>query len=174
MNVIDIILALLLVFGLVRGLMKGFIIEVASLIAIIAGIYGAIYFSHIAVNWLSANLDWETQNIQLLAYALTFLVIVLGILLVGKLLTKLAGMLALGIVNRILGGIFGVAKVALICSVLILFIEDWITENEILPEEKFEQSVLYFPVKQIAPAVLPSIMKEVNKTTDALFTNQEA
>ena len=45
MTILDIVLASLLLFGLIRGLMKGLFVEVASLIALIAGIYGAIHFS---------------------------------------------------------------------------------------------------------------------------------
>ncbi|TQD40542.1 CvpA family protein [Haloflavibacter putidus] len=170
MNVIDIILIVLLTFGLIRGFIKGFIIEVASLIAIIAGIYGAIYFSHLMVGWLAGNLDWQTDNIRLLAYALTFLLIVIGILILGKLLTKFANVLALGIVNRILGGIFGVVKVALVCSTLIWFTNNWLEDDNFFTEEKQQQSVLYIPIKQIAPIVLPGIIEEVNQTTDKLFS----
>ena len=45
MNKIDIILLIILGFGLVRGFMRGLIIEMASLLAIVVGIYGAIHFS---------------------------------------------------------------------------------------------------------------------------------
>ena len=43
MNIFDIIIAALLLFAFVRGLMKGLFAEVASLIAIIAGVYVAIH-----------------------------------------------------------------------------------------------------------------------------------
>ena len=46
MNTFDIIITGLLLFGFVRGLFKGFFLEVASFIALIAGIYGAIHFSY--------------------------------------------------------------------------------------------------------------------------------
>ena len=52
MNVFDIIIAALLLFGLVRGIMKGLFIEVASLVALIAGVYGAIHFSYFTSNFL--------------------------------------------------------------------------------------------------------------------------
>ena len=45
MNVFDIIIASLLLFGFVRGIMKGLFLEVASLVALIAGVYGSIHFS---------------------------------------------------------------------------------------------------------------------------------
>ena len=45
MNIFDIIIAALLLFAFVRGLMKGLFAEVASLIAIIAGVYVAIHYA---------------------------------------------------------------------------------------------------------------------------------
>ena len=45
MSVVDIVLGSLLLFGTVRGLMKGLFVEVASLIALVVGVYGAIHFS---------------------------------------------------------------------------------------------------------------------------------
>ena len=46
MNVLDIIILVLLVLGLINGFRKGLFVEVASLVALVAGIYGAIHFSN--------------------------------------------------------------------------------------------------------------------------------
>ena len=56
MTVLDIVLAALLLFGLIKGLMKGLFVEVASLIALIAGIYGAIHFSAFAFDFLEPKI----------------------------------------------------------------------------------------------------------------------
>ena len=40
MNIIDIVIVVILIFAFVRGFMKGFFVEIASLIALIGGIYG--------------------------------------------------------------------------------------------------------------------------------------
>ena len=50
MNYIDIILAIPLVWAVYRGFTKGFIIEIASLIAMVLGVYGAIHFSYFIFN----------------------------------------------------------------------------------------------------------------------------
>ena len=59
MNVFDIIIAALLLFGLVRGIMKGLFIEVASLVALIAGVYGAIHFSYFVSNFLKEYVSFK-------------------------------------------------------------------------------------------------------------------
>lgn len=166
MNVIDIVLGIILLFGLIRGFMKGFIVELASLLALIIGIYGAIHFSHFVFNFLHNQFDWEEQYIQLTAFAVTFILIVLFILLIGKLLTKLVGVIALGIVNRILGGAFGVIKAAFITSAILMFIGSYNDQAQFIEEETLEESILYEPVKVIAPVFLPQILSKVDETME--------
>ena len=120
MAIIDIIVGALLLFGLVRGVMKGFFVEVASLCALVAGIYGAIHFSNFAAEFLDSKLDWEGKYINIVAFAVTFVIIVLIIALAGKALTKLADFAALGILNKLLGGVFGALKFGLILSILLI------------------------------------------------------
>src|SRR5210317_232205 len=116
MNTFDIIIAAFLIFGFVRGLMRGLFVEVASLVALVAGIYGAIHFSYFIGAYLSEYVEWEEQYITITSFALTFALIVLAISLAGKALTKIADFAALGLVNKILGGVFGLLKFGLILS----------------------------------------------------------
>ena len=95
MSVLDIVLAALLLFGLVRGLINGLFVEVASLVALVAGVYGAIHFSDFAANFLMDKTEWSEKTINITAFAITFVVIVLVIALAGKALTKLADFAAL-------------------------------------------------------------------------------
>ena len=167
MSTIDIVIGVILILGFVRGFMRGLIIEIASLIALVAGIYGAIHFSYFALNFLTDQLTWDAKYIELCAYAITFLIIVLSILLIGKLLTKLAGAIALGIVNRILGGLFGILKLAFVISVIMMFLGNMNNDYQLVSEEHIENSILYQPVSQIAPLVLPPLMLEIDKQKES-------
>ncbi len=163
MAIIDIVLASLLLFGLVRGFMKGLFVEVASLVALIAGVYGAIHFSDYAAGFLASKVDWDEKYIDIVAFAVTFVIIVLIIALAGKALTKLANFAALGILNKLLGGVFGVLKIGLILSIILIVFENM---NDTIPftdKEDLEDAVLYKPVKQLAPMIFPSI---INKGKD--------
>jgi membrane protein required for colicin V production len=160
MNLIDVVIAMVLILGFVRGSMRGFIVELASLVALVAGIYGAIHFSYYALDFLKDYVTWEEHYIQLAAFAITFLAIVLFILLIGRLLTKLAGLIALGILNRILGGLFGIVKFAFILSVIIMFLEGINSNIGFLEDEYIETSIFYEPVKSIAPMILPPLLEE--------------
>ena len=163
MNYIDIILGIFLLLGLVRGFMKGFFVELASLVALIVGIYGAIHFSYFVGNYLSNKVDWNESTLNLASFAVTFVIIIIAISLAGKLLTKLADLIALGILNKLLGGAFGLLKMAFIASVIILFFKAVNSENSFVEQETLEESVLYQPVSMIAPLVLPSILKEAKE-----------
>ena len=90
MAVIDIVLGALILFGLIRGLFKGLFVELASVIALVAGVYGAIHFSYFVANFLETKTEWDEKTINITAFAITFVVIILLISLAGKALTKLA------------------------------------------------------------------------------------
>ncbi|MGY5352200.1 CvpA family protein [Wenyingzhuangia sp. IMCC45533] len=165
MEIIDIILGIALLYGLVKGIMKGLLAEVASLIALIAGIYGAMHFSFYAKDLLTEHINWEPKYISLAAFAITFLVIVICISLAGKLLTKLASFIALGFLNKILGALFGVVKVGLILSVLLGWIERVNGMIPFISKEQKEQSILFTPVKNLAPSIFPTLLDRIDSNT---------
>ncbi len=160
MNTFDIIIAALLLFGFVRGLMKGLFVEIASLVALIAGVYGAIHFSYFIGDWLKDSVTWDEKYISLAAFAGTFVVIIIVIALLGKLLTKIADFASLGILNKILGGAFGALKIGLILSVIFIFFGKMNDTIPFVKQESLDDSVLYKPVKKIAPTIFPTIIKD--------------
>ncbi|MDR5591243.1 CvpA family protein [Christiangramia sp. SM2212] len=172
MNTVDIILSLVLLYGLVRGFFRGLLAELASLIGIVAGIYGAVHFSHFLGEFLSEIVDWKMQYINLISFAITFVLIVFLISLAGKMLTKIAAFAALGIVNKLLGGVFGLIKSAFVASVIIMFFKATNERIEIVEDKTLDESILYQPVASIAPIILPSIIKQV-KERDLLNDDEE-
>ncbi|MAW95865.1 MULTISPECIES: CvpA family protein [unclassified Leeuwenhoekiella] len=166
MNYLDIILGVILLIGLYKGIKNGLLIEIASLLALILGVYGAIHFSFYAADYLNERTDWEPATLNLIAFALTFIVIVLIISLAGKLLTKLASIIMLGILNKILGGAFGLLKSAFILSVILMFVSSITERLNLIDEETKDSSVLYPIVKPLAPAILPNVLNELEKLRD--------
>ncbi|GAA3593903.1 CvpA family protein [Flavivirga amylovorans] len=158
MGIIDIVLGALILFGLIRGFMKGLFVEVASLVALIAGVYGAIHFSNFAGEFLESKVDWNEKTINIAAFIITFVIIVLAIALAGKALTKLADFAALGIINKLLGGIFGSLKIALILSVILIVFDKMNRAIPFANEDDLKASVFYNPVKSLVPMILPNIL----------------
>lgn len=163
MNIIDIILAIILLYGLVRGFFRGFFAELASLVAFVAGIYVAVYFSHILSDYLVEKVSWNIQFVNLIAFAITFVLIVFAISLAGKFITSLMNFAALGIVNKLAGAGFGLIKLAFIISVVIMFFRETNENINIVEQETIEASILYPPVEAIAPILLPAILREAKE-----------
>ena len=160
MSTIDIVLAALLLFGLVRGFIKGLFVEITSLVALALGLYGAIHFSYFASNFLSTRVAWSEKYVQIVSFAITFVIIVLLISLSGKLLTKIADAAALGILNKIFGAVFGAAKIALILSVVLIVFSKLNRTLPFVKQDSLANSILYNPVKNLAPLLFPSILSK--------------
>lgn len=161
MNTLDIILGIFLLLGLIRGFFNGFFVELAGLIALIAGVYGAIYFSDGTLTFLQTFINWEVEYLALLAFALTFILIVVAISLAGRLLTKMVDLMALGIVNKLLGGVFGLVKMAFLISVFFMFLNHM--EFMFIGKETRETSILYPPVAKIGPMLLPTVIERLSE-----------
>jgi membrane protein required for colicin V production len=174
MNIFDIIIGALLLFAFVRGVMKGFFAEVASMVAIIAGVFAAIHYAHHLEFYLvnSSAINWSDKTNRIVAFSVTFLTVVIVIVFIGKILTKLADITALGLLNKLLGGVFGLLKIALILSVIFTFFGSVNNTIPFIEDETLEKSILYNPVKKIAPALFPSIIKEgTNGKTEINLSN---
>ncbi len=161
MNTIDIIIAVILLFGLVKGYMKGLFIEITSLVGLVLGVYGAIHFSYYLADILKNSVTWDESAIQIVAFAGTFLIILLALVFLGKALTKIAETIFLGFFNKLLGAIFGVLKYALILSVVFLIYDQISDSLKFINKEKSEESILYQPVKNLAPTIFPDLVKVV-------------
>ena len=168
MSVLDIVLIAFIGFGLFRGLMKGFFVEIASLIALVAGVYGAIHFSNYAATFIDENSEWNEKTVNIVAFAVTFLVVVLAIALAGKALTKLADFAALGIVNKMLGGLFGALKMAFILSVLLNIFDSMNSAIPLTDEKSIEDSALYSPLKGLVPMIFPLILEKKKELEEPL------
>lgn len=163
MNVFDIVIGAILLFAMVRGFMRGFFTEIASLIAIIAGIFCAIHYSYNVEAFLSESvIKWSSKTYKIVAFAITFLSVVIAIIVAGKILTKLADITALGILNKILGAVFGTLKSAIILSIIFLFFDRINKSIPFVTKEILDKSILYSPVKSIMPTIMPSILDKDN------------
>lgn len=157
MNWIDFIIIALLGFGLIQGFMDGLIIEIAELAALVVGVWGSIHFSGWTAAKLSGWFDLQTAWTGIIAFALTFIIIVVCIRLLGRLIDKLMKAVALGFIIRILGAIFGIVKTALILSVIFVFLNTINQKKNFLPSETISRSYLYNPIADIVPAIFPVV-----------------
>ena len=163
MEVIDIILLVFLIYGLYKGFVNGFFTEVASLLALVVGIYVASHFSSFAENWLKTKVAWDEKYINVAAFAITFIVVLILVSLVGKIITKIINVAQLGLLNKIAGGVFGAAKYALILSVLINIFGRM---NDTLPfvkQETLDKAIVYTKVKSFGPTIIPHLEETIQE-----------
>lgn len=163
MNIIDIILVILLIFGLITGYRRGLFVELTSLVGLILGVYGAIHFSYFLSNFLKSKVSWDPSMIQVIAFAGTFIIIVLALVFLGKALTTIAETILLGFFNKILGAIFGALKYAFIASVVLIIYSEFNKTFKFMDKSKTQDSVLYEPVKGLAPMIFPKLITIVDE-----------
>ena len=152
MNYIDIVIAVILVAFGIGGLRKGIIIEAATLIGLILGLYGAFHFSDFTANKLVQWIEIDPKYLHLISFIVTFIVLVLVVNLLGKLLSKLVKSLNLGFIDKIGGFVFGIGKGLLMCSLLIMLLNVFKLTG-VVKEETKQESLLYPFVENTVPYV---------------------
>ncbi len=163
MNTIDIVIGIILIFGTVNGFRKGLFVEITTLVGLVLGVYGAIHFSYFLGNFLKDSVSWDESMIQVVAFAGTFLIILIALVLLGKAMTKIAETIALGFFNKMVGAIFGLLKYALILSIVLIVYDEINASIRFMEKKKTNDSVLYEPVKNFAPAIFPNLVRVVHK-----------
>lgn len=159
MSFLDIILGALLAFSLYKGIKNGLFVEVASFVSLLLGIYLAIKFSSIMKEMIMKHVSWNPNTIQVTAFILTFILVVIGVYFLAKILTGIADFAFLGWANKLGGGFFRVLKTILIISILIVFFEKINFNNMLAKKETLDKSIFYNPIKKVAAFVFPTIEK---------------
>ena len=157
MNWIDLGIVVILILSLVMGFINGLVKEVASLAALILGIWGAIKFSTFTAGKLYDLFDMTGQYVGIIAFLITFGIIVVLIHFIGILADKVVNAVSLGFVNRLLGIAFGLIKSVLLMSVFFVILNAIDVRRPFLPKERIEESMFYNPISDIAPAIFPII-----------------
>ena len=162
---IDLIILVPILFGLYKGFTKGLILSLATLIGMFLGIYGGVQFSHITSQYLYKEFNID---IPLVAFAVTFLVIMIVVYLLGKLITKFVDVIALGVFNKIGGALFGAGRMILILTVLLLFFENANAAFQLVKQEIIDDSQLYGLLKDSSEVIFPYFEELKSNIPDSL------
>lgn len=160
MNIIDLVILSILALGAFRGFLNGIIIELATLLGFLMGVYCAINYTDMAVLALP---DWDiSKNIlQIICFILIFISITAAMFGIGKLLEKFVSVVMLGVFNKILGIFFGVAKTAFILSAIIVLLNVFDEAPNFIPKQAKDESTLYKPLSLLTPSLFPVIENTV-------------
>lgn len=157
MNYIDIIIIIILAIGAIRGFSRGFIIETATLVALLAGVYTAIKYTSFTEGILKDFFNIQSSYNEYIAFATTFLLVVIIIYIIGKLLTKLVDIISLGLVNKLAGTILGGIKAFIIICALLMITDALNEKFQFLSEETIQDSILFHPFLNFAEQTYHSI-----------------
>lgn len=153
-NWLDIFLGITFLIIIVRGFMTGVSRTAASLLGVLAGFWTAINYYEFVARQLSVFISNDVGR-KLLAFLLLFLVVYLCFVIGGILIHGFFKALHLSWFDKILGGVFGFLKAALITGVVIFILTLTLPENSRL----IRNSYLYPRVSSLA-RIMTSMVPE--------------
>ena len=118
MNLIDLIIIAIIGFGIIRGYSKGLIIELSSFFGIFISFFIAGNVDNLLSKEISAFISVNSDFLNTISFIIIFILSYLLIIYVAKGFTKLAKVVYLGLLNSLLGGVFGGLKLLLILLII--------------------------------------------------------
>ena len=164
MNWIDWVLLGAVAFAGLKGWSRGFIVEVGSLVALVAGVWAGIHLSDQVVEWLGLGV----RN-AVVAFFVTFLVVILAVHLLARFLTTVIDVAQLGLPNKAAGVLFGALRSVFVLSILLNLLAGY-TRETWPGRDQVEASRLHAPVRSLAPMVFPELgsTKWVDRAIDTV------
>jgi membrane protein required for colicin V production len=153
-STVDIVVVVALIYAMYQGYTKGLIISLASLAGLALGVWGSVKFSSLTAEYLSAEFDVQ---IPILAFALTFLIILFAVYLLGKLIEKVVSILSLGLLNKISGAVFNGVKMTLILTVIFVLVNQINTKFQLFDDGKLTSSFSYPYLKILEDNIRPLV-----------------
>lgn len=135
---VDVLILTITAISCMFGLWRGFVKEVLSLLAWIVALLVARVYSGGLAPMLGAWIVSETMQ-QIFAFAVLFIATLLLGALVNHLVAKLIDISGLKLTDRLLGGVFGIARGVVILMVFLYFgssffaTEAWWTGSSLIP-----------------------------------------
>lgn len=153
MNVYDLFIFIPIALGLIFGIFKGFVKEVVSLLAVVAAILFAEFFSAQFAPILGKWFHLSEKIAITFSYTLVFILTIFGALLLSRMTDKVLRSVSLGWLNSMLGGLFGALKFAIVVSVMMNLFNALDSKFHFANPQKKEDSIGYFAVLKLAPGL---------------------
>jgi membrane protein required for colicin V production len=157
MTYIDIIIGILLLLSLVFGWRQGLIRQLFGILALLLGVFCAYKFSDSTAYYLSKWFSMNEAVTNAAAFAVTFIAVLFLVILIGRVADRFIKLVALGLVNRLLGAILGALKAVLIISVCLVILKSF----NLLPEETMRASRSCQSLERVGAMVFPYLQKIV-------------
>lgn len=153
--IIDIIVAIILIFAVIKGYRQGLIVALFSAIAFIIGLAAALKLSAVVADHLGKAVKVSDRWLPIISFAVVFLIVVLLVRLGAGFIQKTVELAMLGWLNR-LGGILLYAGLYILIFSILLFYADQL--GIIKPGTKNE-SVTYNYIQPLGPKLMDGLGK---------------
>ena len=169
MNYIDIIIAVSLLYGLIKGFSNGLIKEITNILSVVIAIYIGFHFSNLIEPYLKNETAASYEGIiPLASFMIVFIIILVIIKSIGELIDRLTKILALGIISKLLGAIFGFFKFVVVLSGIYFFL----SHHNILNYKSLDKkSILLKPIQNMAGVIIPKINQHKDVIINKANTN---
>jgi len=161
MNFIDYIILVILVLFLIQGYRKGIIISLASIVALILGIYIAVHFSNYLDATLMKHLHPSQKWLPILSFSITFILVVIAVMVVAKLTENLVSLVGMGFLNHIGGAALGLIKGVILISILIFIFKSVDPKGKWLTPQSQKGSYFYSRVETVFPKLMKTFGGEI-------------
>jgi membrane protein required for colicin V production len=170
MNGWDWVIAAIIFFGAYRGYKQGILLEIVALVGFVVAIIAALHLLPQSTAWLMSQFDSQSNLLPIVAFILTFIIVVVAFTVAGRLLKSIIHLTPLGFADELLGAALGAVKWAFIISLLLAAL-DW-AEVEI---DALAEGPLYSYIRPFSSLVIDQIilwfpaMEEMIETIDNFF-----
>ncbi|MGK7392025.1 MAG: CvpA family protein [Candidatus Cyclobacteriaceae bacterium M2_1C_046] len=154
MNITDIIILVLLAIGAYRGFTKGFLLEIVGILALLLGIFGAIFLLQEGMVYMKDHFEIGNNILPYVTFLLLFILIIIGVNLLGRLVKKILDLTLLGTIDNFAGALVGAFKWALAISFIL-----WASTSfgiYFFEEEKTD-SQLFSYIADLAPWIVEKV-----------------
>ena len=168
-------LAIILFLGAYRGYKKGILLEGIAIVGSVVAIIAALHLLPQSTAWLADHFGSGNNLLPILAFLLTFIVIMVAATMLGRLLKSVIHLTPLGFADDVLGAALGVVKWAFMISLLLAAL-DW-AEIEV---ESLKDGQLYGLLRPFSSIVIDQIIlwfpaiEEMVKTIDNFFKEKQS
>lgn len=161
LNYIDYIILVILVLFLVQGYRKGIIIGLATIAALVLGIYGAVHFSNYLDATLMEHFHPSRKWLPILSFSITFLTVVIAVMIIAKLTEKLVDVVGMGFFNHLGGAALGVVKGVILISILFYIFKSIDSKGKWLTDKDRKGSFFYSHVADVFPKLMKTFGGEI-------------
>ena len=151
MNIIDLVLCLVLLLAVWNGWRRGLILQICSLVALVAAIYLAARYGSMVAAWLHI----EAEYAEPAGFVVVLVVAMLAIALLARVVRKIFHFAGFGLVDTLLGIVVAAVKYLLVVSVIFAAIDRINVDYSLIPESTITSSKGYRPVRNLSRQILP-------------------